>query len=75
MAAQWPWLTVTAAVSAEPDYRGETGTVADVIQWRVPPTARMLYMLQAIADGSRSQAWLSCSPLACWNHPPSDWAR
>jgi NAD(P)H-flavin reductase/hemoglobin-like flavoprotein len=31
MAAQWPWLTVTPAVSAEPGYRGETGTVADVV--------------------------------------------
>jgi NAD(P)H-flavin reductase/hemoglobin-like flavoprotein len=36
MAAQWPWLTVTPAVSAEPEYRGETGTVADVIGRRVP---------------------------------------
>jgi len=31
MAAQWPWLTVTPAVSGEPGYRGETGTVADVV--------------------------------------------
>jgi NAD(P)H-flavin reductase len=38
MTAQWPWLTVTPAVSAEPDYRGETGTVADVIGRRVPLT-------------------------------------
>lgn len=38
MTAQWPWLTVTAAVSAEPEYRGETGTVADVIGRRVPLT-------------------------------------
>jgi NAD(P)H-flavin reductase/hemoglobin-like flavoprotein len=36
MAAQWPWLTVTPTVSAEPEYRGETGTVADVIGRRVP---------------------------------------
>jgi NAD(P)H-flavin reductase len=35
MAAQWPWLTVTPAVSAEPGYRGETGTVADVVGRRV----------------------------------------
>jgi NAD(P)H-flavin reductase len=35
MAAQWPWLTVTPAVSGEPGYRGETGTVADVIGRRV----------------------------------------
>jgi NAD(P)H-flavin reductase len=34
MAAQWPWLTVTPAVSGEPGYRGETGTVADVIARR-----------------------------------------
>ena len=38
MTAQWPWLTVTPAVSAEPEYRGETGTVADVIGRRVPLT-------------------------------------
>jgi NAD(P)H-flavin reductase len=31
MAAQWPWLTVTPVVSGEPGYRGETGTVADVV--------------------------------------------
>jgi NAD(P)H-flavin reductase/hemoglobin-like flavoprotein len=31
MAADRPWLTVTAAVSAEADYRGERGTIADVI--------------------------------------------
>lgn len=36
MAAGWPWLTVTPAVSAEPEYRGETGTVADVVGRRVP---------------------------------------
>ena len=35
MAVQWPWLTVTPAVSAEPGYRGETGTVADVVGRRV----------------------------------------
>ncbi len=35
MAAQWPWLTVTPAVSDEPGYRGETGTVADVVGRRV----------------------------------------
>jgi len=36
MAAQWPWLTVTPAVSGEPEYRGETGTVADVTGRVVP---------------------------------------
>jgi NAD(P)H-flavin reductase/hemoglobin-like flavoprotein len=35
MAAQWPWLTVTPAVSGEPGYGGETGTVADVAGRRV----------------------------------------
>ena len=35
MAAQWPWLTVTPAVSAESGFRGETGTVADVVGRRV----------------------------------------
>ena len=35
MAAQWPWLTVTPAVSGEPGYRGATGTVADVVGRRV----------------------------------------
>jgi NAD(P)H-flavin reductase/hemoglobin-like flavoprotein len=35
MAAQWPWLTVTPTVSGEPGYRGETGTVADVVGRRV----------------------------------------
>jgi NAD(P)H-flavin reductase/hemoglobin-like flavoprotein len=36
MAARWPWLTVTPAVSGEPEFSGETGTVADVIGRRVP---------------------------------------
>jgi NAD(P)H-flavin reductase len=44
MTAQWPWLTVTPAVSAEPDYRGETGTVADVIGRRVPLTDSDAYV-------------------------------
>jgi NAD(P)H-flavin reductase len=44
MAVQWPWLTVIPAVSAEPDYRGETGTVADVIGRRVPLTNRDAYI-------------------------------
>lgn len=35
MAAQWPWLTMTPAVSDDPGYHGETGTVADVIGRRV----------------------------------------
>ncbi|HTU75767.1 MAG TPA: globin domain-containing protein [Trebonia sp.] len=44
MAAQWPWLTVTPAVSAEPEYRGETGTVADVITRRVPLADQDMYV-------------------------------
>jgi NAD(P)H-flavin reductase/hemoglobin-like flavoprotein len=44
MAAQWPWLTVTPAVSAEPEYRGDTGTVADVIARRVPLADRDAYV-------------------------------
>jgi NAD(P)H-flavin reductase len=31
MAARWPWLTVTTAASEDPGYRGENGTVADVV--------------------------------------------
>jgi NAD(P)H-flavin reductase len=31
MAARWPWLTVTPAVSAEKTQRAERGTVADVL--------------------------------------------
>jgi NAD(P)H-flavin reductase len=44
MAAQWPWLTVTPAVSGEPDYPGETGTVADVIGRRVPLAGQDAYV-------------------------------
>jgi NAD(P)H-flavin reductase len=44
MAAQWPWLTVTPAVSAEPEYRGDTGTVADVIGRRVPLAGHDAYV-------------------------------
>lgn len=44
MAAQWPWLTVTPAVSAEPEYRGDTGTVADVIGPRVPLAGQDAYI-------------------------------
>jgi NAD(P)H-flavin reductase/hemoglobin-like flavoprotein len=60
MAAQWPWLTVTAAVSGEPDYRGETGTVADVLGRRVPLADRDAYvcgssaMVTATADRLQS---------------------
>jgi NAD(P)H-flavin reductase/hemoglobin-like flavoprotein len=31
MAAQWPWLTVTPAVSDDPGYPGERGLIADVV--------------------------------------------
>jgi NAD(P)H-flavin reductase len=44
MAAHWPWLTVTPAVSGEPEYRGETGTVADVIGRRVPLADQDAYL-------------------------------
>jgi NAD(P)H-flavin reductase len=44
MAAQWPWLTVIPTVSAEPEYRGETGTVADVVGRRVPLTDHDAYV-------------------------------
>jgi NAD(P)H-flavin reductase len=60
MTAQWSWLTVTPAVSAEPEYRGETGTVADVIGRRVPLTDRDAYvcgssaMVAATVDRLRS---------------------
>lgn len=60
MAARWPWLTVTPAVSDEPDYRGETGTVADVIGRRVPLTGQDAYvcgssaMVTATVDRLRS---------------------
>ncbi len=60
MAGQWPWLTVTTAVSAEPGYRGETGTVADVIGRRVRLTDQDAYicgssaMVTATADRLQS---------------------
>jgi NAD(P)H-flavin reductase/hemoglobin-like flavoprotein len=60
MAARWPWLTLTPAVSAEPGYRGETGTVADVISRRVPLTDHDAYvcgssaMVTATADRLQS---------------------
>ena len=31
LAARWPWLTVTPAVSADSGFAGEQGTVADVV--------------------------------------------
>jgi NAD(P)H-flavin reductase/hemoglobin-like flavoprotein len=43
-AEQWPWLTVTPAVSADHDYRGEKGTVADVIGRRVRLTDQDAYI-------------------------------
>ena len=60
MTAQWPWLTVTPAVSEEPEYRGETGTVADVIGRRVPRADQDAYicgstaMVTATVDRLRS---------------------
>jgi NAD(P)H-flavin reductase len=44
MTAQWPWLTVVPAVSGEPGFRGETGTVADVIDRRVPLAGQDAYV-------------------------------
>jgi NAD(P)H-flavin reductase/hemoglobin-like flavoprotein len=44
LSAQYPWLTVTPAVSGEPEYGGETGTVADVIGRRVPLTDQDAYI-------------------------------
>ena len=60
MAAQWPWLTVTPAVSDERDYRGETGTVADVVGRLLPLADQDVYicgspaMVTATADRLRS---------------------
>ena len=60
MVTQWPWLTVTPAVSAEPEYRGEKGTVADVLGRRVPLTGQDAYvcgssaMVMATVDRLRS---------------------
>lgn len=44
LAAQWPWLAVTPAVSDEPDYHGETGTVVDVIGRQVPLRDQDVYV-------------------------------
>jgi NAD(P)H-flavin reductase len=44
MTAQWSWLTVVPAVSGEPAFRGETGTVADVIDRQVPLTGQDAYV-------------------------------
>jgi NAD(P)H-flavin reductase/hemoglobin-like flavoprotein len=44
MAAQLPWLTVTPVVSDELEYRGETGTVADVIGRLVPRADQDAYI-------------------------------
>ena len=49
MAAQWPWLTVTPAVSGEPGYRGETGTVADVVGRRVRLAGHDAYLCGSAA--------------------------
>jgi NAD(P)H-flavin reductase len=49
MAAQWPWLTVTPAVSADPEYQGECGTVADVAGRRVQLTGRDAYICGSLA--------------------------
>jgi len=60
MAARWPWLTVTPAVSEDHAYRGETGTVADVIGRQVPLADQDVYicgspaMVAATADRLRS---------------------
>lgn len=59
MAVQWPWLTVTPGVSADSRYRGETGTVADIVGRRVPVNGQDAYicgspaMVAATADRLR----------------------
>lgn len=56
MTTRWPWLTVTPTVSADPQYRGETGTVVDVIGRRMPVAGHDAYicgssaMVAATAD-------------------------
>jgi NAD(P)H-flavin reductase len=44
MSAAWPWLTVTTAVSAEPDYRGERGNIPDVMARHGPWRDRDAYV-------------------------------
>jgi NAD(P)H-flavin reductase/hemoglobin-like flavoprotein len=44
MTAQWPWLAVTPVVSAEPDYRGDTGTVADAVGRLAPLADQDVYV-------------------------------
>jgi NAD(P)H-flavin reductase/hemoglobin-like flavoprotein len=44
MSARWPWLTVTPAVSAEPGFDGQRGTVADVIAKVFPAPAHDAYV-------------------------------
>jgi NAD(P)H-flavin reductase/hemoglobin-like flavoprotein len=65
MAAQWSWLTVTPTVSAEPDYRWETGTVADVISRRVALTDRDAYVC-----GSSAMVTATVNRLRSLGMPP-----
>jgi NAD(P)H-flavin reductase len=44
MTAQWPWLTLMPVVSADPDYRGATGTVADAVGWLAPVADQDAYV-------------------------------
>jgi NAD(P)H-flavin reductase/hemoglobin-like flavoprotein len=65
MTARWPWLTVTPAVSGEPAFRGETGTVADVIDRRVPLAGQDAYVC-----GSGAMVAATVSRLQSLGLPP-----
>jgi NAD(P)H-flavin reductase len=65
MAARWPWLTVTAAVSADPGYRGECGNVADVIGRR-----GLLAEHDAYVCGSSAMVAATVSRLKALGMPP-----
>jgi NAD(P)H-flavin reductase len=64
MTTRWPWLTVTPAVSAEADYRGEIGTVADVISRRVPVTDQDAYLCGSSAMVAATASRLQSLGLA-----------
>jgi NAD(P)H-flavin reductase/hemoglobin-like flavoprotein len=66
MAARWPWLTVTPTVSAEPEYRRETGTVADVISRRPSLTDHDAYVC-----GSSAMVTATVNTLQSLGVPPN----
>jgi NAD(P)H-flavin reductase len=64
MAAQYPWLTITPAVSADSQFAGETGSLPDVVARRGDWSARDAYLAGPTEMVQEAVARLASAGLA-----------